>query len=226
MTEVELRLQAAARALDAEAPTFEPALLRAAGRSRFRPALVAIAAVVALIGVTAASGALSALSDLFTVEAVPELEAVEHGVAPPFLGRDVSPDEARAAVPFRVSTIPSLGAPDAAYLRDDVAGGMVTVAYGPLLLTQWRTVDVQAAAKIVRATATAEDVAVGSLRGLWIAGTARGTFTLVGADGAVHREHFDVAEGALLWEQDGVALLLQVAGTKEIAIRLGADVRA
>jgi hypothetical protein len=223
--ELELRLLATARALDAEAPAFDPALLRAASRPRFRPMLVAVAAVAALVGVTAAPGAFSALRDLFTVESVPELGAVPQGVAPSFLGRPVAADAAHAAVPFRVRTIPSLGAPDTAYVRDDVVGGMVTLAYGSIRLTQWRPADVHAGAAFVPATGTADDVMVGSLPVLWIAGTARGTFTLVGADGAVHRELFDVAEGALLWEQDGVALLLQGAGTRAEALRLALAVR-
>ncbi len=78
---------------------------------------------------------------------------------------------------------------------------------------------------IVPSYGSAEEVSVGSERGLWIAGAARGTFTLVGADGEVHREHFDVAEGALLWRHDGLEFLLQGAGTKATAAALAAAVR-
>ena len=85
---------------------------------------------------------------------------------------------------------------------------------------RWPTSSARAA--VVPSSGTAEEVTVGGLRALWIAGTARGTFTVIGADLAVHKELFDVAAGALLWQDDGVAFLLQGAGTKEDAARLAA----
>lgn len=221
--ELELRLGAVARALDAEAPTFDPATLPAR-RRRLRPGLVALVAAAALMGVPAA---ISALGDLFEVESVPELGPVAADVAPAFLGRPASPDEARAAVPFQVRTIPALGAPDGAYVRDDIVGEMVTLAFGngAVVLTQWRATDVRARISIVPVQGTAEDVQIGSREALWTAGTARGTLTLVGADRAVHRELFDVAQGALLWQENGVTFLLQGAGSKENAVRLAAQTR-
>jgi hypothetical protein len=224
---LEARLQAVAQALDAEAPAFDPAVLRAAGRRRVRPALVVLAAAAALIGVVAAPAAVSALGRLLSVESVPELGPVAHDVAPSFLGRPVAVGAARAAVPFRLRTIDSLGEPDAAYVRNDIAGAMATLSYegGSIRLTQWRAADVQAHAAVVPVSGTAEEVTIGSARGMWIAGAARGTFTLVGADGAVHRELFEVAEGTLLWQDGGIALLLQGAGTKENALLLAAQVR-
>jgi len=35
------------------------------------------------------------------------------------------------------------------------------------------------------------------------------------ADGTVHREHFDIGDGALLWQAGGMAFLVQGAGPKE-----------
>jgi hypothetical protein len=124
-----------------------------------------------------------------------------------------------------VRTISSLGPPVAARVRDDIAGGMVTIAYrGGPLLTQWRTTDVHARIAIVPVGGNVEDVRVGSLAALWIEGTARGTFTLVGADGAVHRESFEVSPGVVLWKDDGMTFLLQGAGPKADALRLAAEV--
>jgi hypothetical protein len=40
----------------------------------------------------------------------------------------------------------------------------------------------------------------------------------------VHRELFGVTEGSLLWEEDGVAMLLQGADPKAEAIRVAAEV--
>lgn len=59
---------------------------------------------------------------------------------------------------------------------------------------------------------------------MWIEGDARGTFTLVGADGAVHRESFEISPGALLWRKDGMTFLLQGSESKDGATRLAAEV--
>jgi len=223
--ELELRLREVARALDADAPAFDPVALRASARRRARHRwIAALAVVAALAGMMAAPAAVSALGDLFDVDRVPDLGPVPSDVAPSFGGRQVDLAEAEQTVAFRVRTIPSLGEPDAAFVRDDIVGGMVTVEYGRTRLTQWAVADVNARAAVVPSSGTAEEVAVGGLRALWIEGTARGTFTVVGADGAVHRELFDVAAGALLWQDGGVAFLLQGAGTKDEAALLAAGV--
>ena len=168
---------------------------------------------------------MSALQHLFDVDEVQELGPLAPGVAPPFAGRSVPVDAVQASAPFRVRTIPSLGAPDDAHVRDDVAGGMVTIAYeGAILLTQWRTSDVQARIALVPVSGAAEDVTVGALPALWVEGAARGTLTLTGADATIHRESFDVGAGALLWRYDGMTFLLQGAGSKGAATRLAGEV--
>ena len=174
----------------------------------------------------AAPTAVSALADLFDVDSVPELGPVPSDVAPAFGGRQVQLTEAQRTVAFRIRTIASLDVPEAVYVRDDIVGGMVTVAYhdGRTRLTQWALADVSAQAAVVPSSGTAEEVALGGRRALWIEGTARGTFTVTGADRAIHRELFDVAPGALLWQDDGVAFLLQGAERKEDAARLAAAV--
>jgi hypothetical protein len=123
-----------------------------------------------------------------------------------------------------VRLIPSLGAPDAAHNRDDIDGGIVTLTYGATMLTQWRAGDVDARITVVPVGGSAEEVSVEGVRALWIEGTARGTFTLVGADGTIHREAFEVSPGALLWKHGGMAFLLQGAGSEAAAVRLAAAV--
>ena len=223
--DVELRLASVARALDAEAPVFDPAVLRAPGNGGARRRIVAFAILIVLGGIISAPSAISALRDLFEVEWVSELGPVGE-VAPAFTGRPTTLDEAQLTVPFHLRTIPSLGVPHGAYVRDDIRGGMVTVAYdgGRIRLTQWPAPRVQARATVVPVSGTVDEVSVGDFRALWIVGTARGTFTLIGADGTVHRELFDVADGALIWEDAGVAFLLQGAATSADAARLAADV--
>ena len=139
----------------------------------------------------------------------------------------MSEAEASASVPFRIRTIGALGYPDTFHVRHDIAGGMVTVGYGGrTLLTQWSIAEIGTSVELASARGSAGDVTAGPLHATWIAGEARGTFTVVGADGAIHRETFDVAEGALLWEDSGVAFLLQGAGSEVNAAGLAASVRS
>jgi hypothetical protein len=220
MTELELRLSRVARALDAEAPALDPGVLRAAGRRR--RLLLVLAAGAALAGLAGAPAAVSALADLFDVEPVPALGPVAPDVTPPFLGRATTLDEARASLPFPLRTLPSLGTPDV-YVRDDIAGGAVMLVYGGgIQLMQWPSDRIDARIAVVPVDGRAEDVSAGGLRALWVVGAARGTFTLVGADGTVHKERFDVADGALLWSDAGASFLLQGAGAKEDALALAA----
>ena len=184
-----------------------------------------LAAVAALGVLTLAPAAVSALGENSSASTPSPSSGRSRPTSPAYLGRPAAPEDARAAVPFPVRTIPSLGAPSAAYVRDDVAGGLVTLAFdeGRVMLAQWPADGVEARVAVVPVEGTAEDVTAGPLRALWIAGTARGTFTLVGADGAVHRELFEVSAGALLWREGGVGLLLQGAGSKARALELAAD---
>ena len=222
--QLELRLQAVARSLDSVAPAFDPSVLRDSHPRRIRRRVVAIAAALALVGALAPA-AVSGLSELFGVDEVKELGPVPADVTAPFDGVQVTPEAVRKAFPFGARMIPSLGPPHAAFMRIDIAGGMVSVTYdeGRIVLTQWPADRVDARIALVPTSGTAEDVKIGRLPALWIEGTARGTFTLIGADGTVHKERFDVDAGALLWKQDGVALLLQGAGSKERATKLAAE---
>jgi hypothetical protein len=222
--ELELRLHAVARSLDA--PAFDVARLPATPRWRLRESLVPLLAAVAVLGAVAAPAAVSALGHLFEVDAVPELGPLAPGVAPPFAGRTIPVQDVQAWAPFRVRTISSLGAPEEARVRDDITGGMVTLVYdgARILLTQWRTTDVHPRLALVPASGKAEDVTVDGRPALWIEGTARGTFTLVGADGAVHRESFDASPGVLLWRDSELTYLLEGAAPKEAAVELASRV--
>jgi hypothetical protein len=84
---------------------------------------------------------------------------------------------------------------------------------------------VDARIALVPAEGAAEDVVIGDVPALWIEGSARGTFTLTGADGTTHREAFEASPGVLLWRAGGRELLLQGASSREEALRLAAAVR-
>jgi hypothetical protein len=222
--DLELRLLRAARELDRDAPSFDAARLHGAARGR-RRTLVPVVCAVLLAAAALAPTAISSFQRLFDVDEVTELGPLEPGVAAPFPGRAVPVDAIQGSAPFHVLTVASLGAPDAARVRDDVMGGMVTLVYGPMLLTQWRTTDLDARIALVPTGGAVEDVAIGGAPALWIEGSARGTFTLTGADGTIHREAFEVSPGVLLWRDRGRELLLQGASSRDEALGLAADVR-
>ena len=148
---LEARLRTVARALDADAPAFDPAVLRAAPHRHPRRTVIMLAAA-ALAVATAAPAAISALRDLFDVELVPELTVAPNAVGP-YLGPPVPFEVARTSVAFRVRTIPALGTPDSYHMRPDIKGGMVTVAYGGsrILLSQWHAADVGTRISVVPA---------------------------------------------------------------------------
>ena len=223
MTELEARLHAAAATLDASAPRFDPALLTE--RPRRRRLLVAAAVVAAVAaGVVAQPDARSAVERFLGIETVEDLGPVEHGVAPPILGVELSPVAAEELVPFAMQDLDALGEPDFVYGRLDVRGGMISLLWnGGVVLTEWPDDRVDATVTVANGGA-AEQVSVGGRAAVWVEGEARGTFTVTGADGALHRETFRVEDGALLWSDGGVGFLLQGAGSRERAVRLASSV--
>ena len=112
-------------------------------------------------------------------------------------------------------------------MRDDIAGGMLTLAYegGGSRLTQWRTSDVARAHRARPAERRRRGhrgrISVGPVDPR---ARRRGTFTLIGADSSLHRESFDVGTGVLLWKDDGMTFLLQGAGSSAEATSLAAEV--
>ena len=179
---------------------------------------------VAALGVAAAPGAVSGLRGLFGVDEVTELGPVPSESRLPFEGRQVPPKDVQRVAPFRVRLISSLGSPDAAFVRDDITGGMVTVVYGQRGSRSGAKPTSTRASRSFRPAGGARTSGRGRLPALWIEGTARGTFTLIGADGTVHRERFEVSPGVLLWKDDGMAFLLQGAGSKDAATSIAAQV--
>lgn len=219
---LERRLRSVADALDATAPSLDRAALR---RGR-RVSRVALAAAVAagVLGVTAAPAAISTLADFLGFDEVEALGPTPADVAPVYRGTSVPADVAQEIVGFRIRTIAELGPPDAYRVRNDFVGGMAIAEYGDVLLTQWPVADVDARVAIVPSGASVDVVGDAGGDAVWIEGTARGILTVIGVDGAMHRELFDVAAGALVWRDRDVVLLLEGAGSKEAAVRLAAGV--
>jgi len=214
--DLERRLAALAHSLDADVPAFDASILRRRG---YRRPVAAVAVLLVVIGAVAAPGALSGLRGLLGIDSVRELGPVAPDVAPAYLGTAVPVE----SVAIRIA---SLGRPDAAYERDDFAGGMESVVYGAIRLSRWRADGVAARVDVVRASGRAIDVTfdAGRIRGVWVEAPARGALTVTGADGARHRETFDVGAGALVWRDGGFAYLLQGASGEVAALELGSEV--
>ena len=222
MAELEQRLRAAARALDATAPSFDAALL-APRRRQWRWTLLAAAAVAVIAGAAVQPDARSAVERFLGITTVTELGPTERA-APPFLGVEIPRTEASSFVPFPVEEVRALGEPTSVHGRYDVAGGMVSLSYANgVVLTEWPADRVDASVEVVASRSVAEDVRVAGHDAVWIAGEARGTFDVTGADGELHHETFLVSDGALTWSTGDVGYLLQGAGSKAEAVRLAAS---
>jgi hypothetical protein len=219
---VERRLEAAARFLDADAPSFDPVVLIAPRRRRRLPllAFALVAAALALLASPAGSalGRLLGLVDGVEIRTVPALEPPPPGVAAPYRGVPAALGDALI--------VGELGLPREIYRRIDIAGDVATLVYDGVVLAQWPVRDVRAEVAVVESTGRAEQVAVSGADGVWIAGEARGVYTFVGADGADHHESFAVTDGILLWQLGDTAFRLEGAGSREDTVRLAESVRS
>jgi hypothetical protein len=179
------------------------------------------------------------------VDEVPTPEPSQIG-APLLLGRQVTLDEAQAAVdfPVRVPTVAGFNLPDEIYLLDQVKGAMVSFVYPAApglpasdetgvgaLLTQFRG---EADRGLIEkglpddgAQATNLDaVAVSGEPGFWISGAPHGFFFVCYDAGECRQERYRLAGNVLLWEQDGVTLRLESALTLEDALAIAESVPA
>ena len=223
--ELELRLRVVGRELDAHAPTFDAGSSGAAPRRRRARLVVAMACALALVGVAASPAALSALRHLFDVDEVTSLTA--RAGRRRAVRRQKHPGRHAPSV-RSIPRAHDLGARNARRRsrarRHHRRDGHARLRRRSPQLTEWRTSDVSARIAVVPVQGSAEDVTIGDLPALWIGGTSRGTFTLIGADDAVHRESFDVGNGVLLWKDAGMTFLLHGAGSQADVLRLASQV--
>ena len=198
---------------------------------RIRGRVVALACVVALAGVAVAPAAVSALQHLFDVDEVSELGAARAGCRAPVRGTE------RAG--GRRSGLGPVPRADDLVARSSRRRPRARRHHG-------RNGDDRLRGRQDPAHPVADDRRArphrarpcqrrgGGRRGrdlpaLWIEGAARGTFTLIGADGAVHRESFEVGTGVLLWNDGAMTFLLQGAelqGRGDAARRRGRPLAA
>lgn len=165
---------------------------------------------------------------------------------PLLLGRQVTLDEARAAVDFPVlmPTADGLTNPEEIYLLGLGEDAMVSFVYPDssqlpesdvigvgALLTQFRgSSDRNLIEKGLRddagAPATRLDaVTVNGERGFWISGAPHSAFLVCHDDGDCREERYRLAGNVLLWEQDGLTLRLESALGKDDALAIAASVQ-
>jgi len=154
------------------------------------------------------------------------------------LGEPVSLDTARTRLTFPplLPALAGLGEPDEVYASTDIPGGRLTLLYRPraalpetgttgtgLLVTELRgAVDPGVAlAKQLGPNTRLAEVVVNGGRGYWIEGQPHVVF-LRDANGVVRDETLRLAGNTLLWEPGDLTLRLELAGTKEEALRVAA----
>jgi hypothetical protein len=179
------------------------------------------------------------------VDEVPTPEPSQVG-APLRLGRQVTLDEAQAAVdfPLRIPTAVGFDAPDEIYLLDKDYSAMVSFVYPAApglpasdqtgvgaLLTQFRG---EADRGMIEkglpddgAQAThLQAVSVRGEPGFWISGAPHAFFVVCYGAGDCRQEWYRLAGNVLLWEQDGVTLRLESALSLEDALAIAESVPA
>jgi hypothetical protein len=179
------------------------------------------------------------------VDEVPSPEPSQIG-APLLLGRQVTLDEAQAAVdfPVRIPTATGLNAPDEIYLLDQDKGAMVSFVYPAApglpasdetgvgaLLTQFRG---EADRGLIEKglpddgpqATNLDAVAVSGEPGFWISGAPHGFFFVCYDVGECRQEQYRLAGNVLLWEQDGVTLRLESALSLKDALAIAESVPA
>jgi hypothetical protein len=180
--------------------------------------LLALTALLVLS--PSARAAVRAVLDLIPGVAVEHVDALPSrgaDVAPPFLGELGSVSAAHRLTSFTPAFPPKT---QRIYVRNDVVGGMVTfVLADDVTLTEWWS-GTGAAAFDVLGDGGLREIDVGGEDGVWIDGTARATYTYIGADKQRHFEALEPRGTLLLWQRGRVAFRLEGAPSLDDALRI------
>jgi RNA polymerase sigma-70 factor (ECF subfamily) len=227
----ELEVEETATLLEVRPATARVRVFRALRRLQRELAIagaVVLALAVALaVSPGARSAALSVLDRIpgLTIDRVDQVHEFGSDVAGPYQGERVPLDYALMVTDFRPR---GLDQPvHVAYTRNDVQGGMVTLAYASpaVSVTEWSAAPSSAAFEVLRDGATVEEVEIGGVPGVWIEGGARATYTFIGADGQRHHEALATDRPLLLWQRDGIAFRLEGAADRDLAVTLAEALR-
>lgn len=179
------------------------------------------------------------------VDEVPTPEPSRVG-GPLLLGRQVSLDEARAAVdfPVRVPAAAGFAVPQEIYLLEEDQGAMVSFVYPPgpglpatdetgvgALLTQFqgeadRDLIEKGLLNDGAPETDLEAVSIDGEPGFWISGAPHTFFFVCYDAGECRQERYRLAGNVLIWEQDGVTLRFESALSREDAVAVAESVPA
>lgn len=179
------------------------------------------------------------------VDEVPTPEPSRVG-GPLLLGRQVSLDEARAAVdfPVRVPAAAGFAVPQEIYLLEEDQGAMVSFVYPPgpglpatdetgvgALLTQFqgeadRDLIEKGLLNDGAPETDLEAVSIDGEPGFWISGAPHTFFFVCYDAGECRQERYRLAGNVLIWEQDGVTLRFESALSREDALAVAESVPA
>lgn len=196
-----------------------------------------VAALLAVGGVAALGIALGGLRLSF---GEPTPGPLPSGVAAArALGEEVTLDEARRAAGFtlRVPALDDLGEPDGVFLREPPEGGQVSIVYGDraglpagadgigMVVTEFRAdIGPDSFEKTIQQGTRVEPVQVNGLPGYWIAGGNHFYFYR-DANGEVVETSLRLVGDALIWEEDGLTLRVEGAGSLDEALRIAGSLQ-
>jgi hypothetical protein len=202
------------------------------------PALPATATPTVPTLTPAAAGAVPAVSPATTplpsASPSPPSPGVRLG-----LGQQLTLEQARARVAFRLLVPSALGAPDETYLLSTPVGGQVALVYYPrpdvpeasttgvgVLLTEFQA-DIHTVGPVGKGLPPGtrlEEVQVNRGRGYWIDGDPH-VFFFRDTRGQQLSENTRLASNVLLWEQGPLTLRLESSLPKDAALSIAASVQ-
>jgi hypothetical protein len=156
------------------------------------------------------------------------------------LGQKMTLEEAQTRVPFRILVphTPTLGPPDAVYLRSGYFDPQVTLLWHArpglpkahetgegLLLTEFRaSIQADLIKKFVSEATVFEPATVNGGQGFWIAGAPH-ELAFVDKDGAVNEDTIRLAGNVLVWEQGKLTIRMEGRFSKEQALSFAITIR-
>lgn len=152
------------------------------------------------------------------VDELPRAELLQH---PP--GQVVDLGEAAGLATFDIRVLDT--SPDQVIVDLDAPVSLVTLVYADrLIITQMATpLDAVFLEKSVEASAVVQEVTVGGSRGLWIEGAH--TLTYLDGSGRIRALPPRLVASTLLYQDEGVTIRIETAGTLDDALAVAAALR-
>jgi len=233
VSELELRLLALGHELDVPvAPDLAPAVRARLEERPGRPfpwrraAALALAVLVVAVGVAfAVPQARTAVLRWFhlggvSVERVESLPPGVERTKAVGLGRPMTRMQAEQLLGFRLALPPLEGNPTV-YVLDGSLATVIVRAYGrPILLSQFRSPQVEALKKLAVDKTTIEPVQVDGRPGLWLEGGPH-TLTYLSRDLSFRQRTVLIHGNVLVWVREGVTLRLEGKLTRAQALSIG-----